>query len=65
MRIRKDEMLSIFIIEHDMSLVMSISDIVYVMDYGKLIAKGKPAEFRNDPAVIKAYLGDSTDALTQ
>ncbi len=61
-RIRETENISIFIIEHDMSLVMSISDTVYVMDYGKLIARGKPAEIRNDPAVIKAYLGEDTDA---
>jgi branched-chain amino acid transport system ATP-binding protein len=61
-RIRETENLSIFIIEHDMSLVMSISDTVYVVDYGELIARGKPAEIRNDPAVIKAYLGEDVDA---
>jgi branched-chain amino acid transport system ATP-binding protein len=61
-KLRDTEGISILLIEHDMKLVMRISDRIFVMDYGKMIAQGSPGEIKNNPAVIKAYLGEDADA---
>jgi ABC-type branched-subunit amino acid transport system ATPase component len=54
---------SMLLVDHDMSLVMRVCDYEYVLDFGKVLAKGRPAAIRNDPKVIAAYLGEESNGL--
>jgi branched-chain amino acid transport system ATP-binding protein len=55
--IREANDIPIVIVEHDMQVVMDIADRIYVLNWGNMIAEGKPEEIKNDPEVIKAYIG--------
>ncbi|WP_429976377.1 ABC transporter ATP-binding protein [Enterococcus sp. DIV0086] len=56
-KIQKEFQITILLIEHDMSLVMDVCEKIYVLEYGRILAEGIPEEIKNNPEVIKAYLG--------
>jgi branched-chain amino acid transport system ATP-binding protein len=60
-----DEGISMLLVDHDMGLVLSICDYVYVLDFGQILAAGTPSEIRRNPAVLAAYLGSSTEDVDE
>jgi branched-chain amino acid transport system ATP-binding protein len=58
-----DRGITVFLIDHDMGLVLNVCDYIYVLDFGQIIAEGTPSDIRKNPAVIQAYLGESAGEM--
>ena len=65
LRIRDELDASLLVIEHDMPVVMGISDRVYCLEAGRIISEGRPDEVRHDPLVVASYLGTDPDAINR
>ena len=61
--VHEERGVTVVVVDHDIDVIMDISDRVVVLDFGRRIAQGTPEEVRNDPAVIDAYLGQPRDGV--
>lgn len=63
LRLLLDHGISVLLVDHDMSLVLRVCDLIYVLDFGRVIAQGSPGEIQRDPSVVAAYLGEQRESV--